>query len=443
MKIEARPSIYIQTFGCQMNVHDSELIAELMVKKGYRLTANADEADVVIVNTCSIREKAAQKACSQLGRFREVKKKRRDMVLAVGGCLAQQWGKRFFDKIPELNIVFGTHQIHRIPDMIASVLAGCGSRAAAAFTKHVRSLDLFPLPVEGQVGAYVTIMQGCNNFCSYCVVPYVRGREESRPLKDVVQEVLVLAQHGIKEVILLGQNVNSYGQTLGNSTNFPSLLRAINRIPGIGRIRFTTSHPKDLSTDLIGCFGDLESLCEHIHLPVQSGSDVILERMNRGYTAADYMGKIELLRKACPGIAISSDIIVGFPGESEGDFQATIGLMEKIKFDNVFSFKYSKREGTEAADLDNALNDSVKELRLKTLQELQDRHTWERNKAAVGSEVDVLVEGFSRNSRSDVTGRTRSNKIVNLKGDANLIGKNVTVRVLKAHRHSLRGDVVT
>jgi tRNA-2-methylthio-N6-dimethylallyladenosine synthase len=442
MKKKVRPSIYIQTFGCQMNVHDSELMAELMAKTGYRLTADANKADVVIVNTCSIREKAAQKACSQLGRFREMKKKRRDMVIAVGGCLAQQWGKRFFGKIPELNVVFGTHQIHRIPEMIALALAGCGSSEATAFTNHVRSLDLFSLPVEDQVSAYVTIMQGCNNFCSYCVVPYVRGREESRPLKDVVQEVRILAQHGIKEVILLGQNVNSYGQTLENGTNFPSLLRAIDGIPGIGRIRFTTSHPKDLSTDLIGCFGDLESLCEHIHLPVQSGSDAILRRMNRGYTAADYMGKIELLRKACPGIAISSDMIVGFPGESEGDFQATISLMEKIKFDNVFSFKYSKREGTEAANLDNALNDSAKELRLKILQELQNRHTWERNEATLGSEVDVLVEGLSKNSRYDVTGRTRSNKIVNLKGDSDLIGENVTVRVLKAHRHSLRGDIV-
>ncbi|MGD0274687.1 MAG: tRNA (N6-isopentenyl adenosine(37)-C2)-methylthiotransferase MiaB [Syntrophales bacterium] len=434
--------LYIHTFGCQMNVHDSELMADMMKKAGYLLTPDVNEADVIIVNTCSIRQKAAQKAYSQLGRFRELKRRKPGVILAVGGCLAQQWGERFFDRIPEMDIIFGTHQIHQVPEMISAILEDGCAREATDFADHVRSLDLFPVPEDSRVNAFVTIMQGCNNFCSYCVVPYVRGREESRPMKDVIEEVRILADRGIKEVVLLGQNVNSYGQTLINGTNFPSLLRAIDTIEGIERIRFTTSHPKDLSPDLIGCFHDIESLCEYIHLPVQSGSDQVLERMNRGYTASDYIRKIEQLHASRPDIAISTDIIVGFPGESEEDFQVTIGLMEKIKFDNVYSFKYSEREGTEAAALDRKVSDDTKANRLKILQALQDRHTFNRNEALVGGHAEVLVEGLSRNSHCDVTGRTRTNKIVNLEGDPGLIGKTVMVGILKAHRHSLRGEIV-
>ena len=436
-----RKYLYIQTFGCQMNVNDSDKIVTLLKGEGYGTTDDAECADLIIVNTCSIREKAAQKAYSQLGRFRMLKEQNPDLILAVGGCLAQQYGQKILTRAPFLDIVFGTHNIHGLPEFIRR-FENNGSRVVeTAFEPSVKSLKMMAMPKYGAVSAYVTIMQGCNNFCAYCVVPHVRGPEESRPADDILAEVSKLADHGVREVTLLGQNVNAYGKTIGGSIGFPQLLRAIGGIVGIERIRFTTSHPKDLSEELMRCFAEVEALCDHIHLPVQSGSDAILGRMNRGYTRDQYLKKVEGLRRFHPGISITSDVIVGFPGEAEADHQATLELMETVTFDNLFSFKYSEREGTAAAGFDRQVPENVKSERLQRLQALQQEHTLKRNRMLEGSVQDILVEGKSKNSAHDMTGRTRSNKIVNFRGGRELAGRTCSALIKKAYLHSLRGEM--
>jgi len=435
-----KKKVYIQTFGCQMNVQDAEKMAALLGTSGYGTTDDPEQADLILLNSCSIREKAAQKIYSQLGRFRVLKEKKPDLLIGVGGCLAQQCGERLFRRAPYVNLVFGTHQIHRLPEMVGDLEQSGGRIVETGFCDRVRSLDIPAQPTTGAVSTYVTIMQGCNNFCAYCVVPHLRGREESRPMAEILREVEALAGQGIREVTLLGQNVNSYGRTLPAGNDFTELIRAIGEVPGIERIRFTTSHPKDLSPRLIACFGGLDSLCEHIHLPVQSGSDRVLRRMNRGYTVEAYLGKMASLRRSCPGIAITSDVIVGFPGESEEDFQQTLGLMREIRFDNLFSFQYSERKGTAAAGMDNPVSDEVKRERLRTLQALQEEHTLQKNRACVGKREEILVEGMSRDRLEDMMGRTRGNRIVNFPGTTDLIGKIISVRIVDAFLHSLRGE---
>jgi tRNA-2-methylthio-N6-dimethylallyladenosine synthase len=424
-----------------MNVHESDQITTLMRRSGYDRTNNLRKADLIIVNTCSIREKAAQKAMSQLGRFGELKRKKPGLVIGVGGCLAQQWGQEMFRKAPHLSLVFGTHNIDRLPAMVSSAEAKGARCIDTAFRESIESLGILALPENGQPTAFVTIMQGCNNFCSFCVVPHVRGREVSRKSADILAEIRTLADHGIKEVTLLGQNVNSYGKTNSGECDFAQLVTEIGRIEGIERIRFTTSHPKDLSEELIRCFSNVEPLCEHIHLPVQSGSNRVLRRMNRGYGIEIYMEKVMNLRCACPEISITSDVIVGFPGETDGDFQETIDLMEKIRFDNLYSFMYSEREGTAAVKLDHKVDPCIKRERLQYLQALQEQHTLERNRDLREKLQDVLVEGPSKNCDHDVTGRTRSNKIVNFEGSIELKGRIVSVRITDAYLHSLRGDL--
>ncbi len=435
-----KKKLYIQTFGCQMNVQDAEKMAALLGTSGYGTTDDPEQADLILLNSCSIREKAAQKIYSQLGRFRVLKEKKPDLLIGVGGCLAQQWGERFFRRAPYVNLVFGTHQIHRLPEMVGDLEKSGGRVVETGFCDRVRSLDIPAQPTPGAVSTYVTIMQGCNNFCAYCVVPHLRGREESRPMAEILREVEALAGQGIREVTLLGQNVNSYGRTLPAGNDFTELIREIGEVPGIERIRFTTSHPKDLSPRLIACFGEIDSLCEHIHLPVQSGSDRVLRRMNRGYTVETYLGKMASLRRSCPGIAITSDVIVGFPGESDDDFQQTLGLMREIRFDNLFSFQYSEREGTAAAGMDNPVSDEVRRERLRTLQALQEEHTLQKNRACVGKREEILVEDVSRDGLEDMMGRTRGNRIVNFPGTADLIGKILSVRIVDAFLHSLRGE---
>lgn len=432
--------IYVQTFGCQMNVHDSEQMIELLRGHGYQPTREPKSADLIIINTCSIREKADQKAYSQLGRYRVMKNRKPGLILGVSGCLAQQLGSEFFKKIPHLDFVLGTHNIHRLPSVIESVERTGSPVAETAFHETVPSTGIVTIPGEGIVTAFVTIMQGCNNFCAFCVVPYLRGAEESRRFGDIVSEVRQLAASGAKEVTLLGQNVNSYGKTLGNGHNFALLLRAVGEVDGVERIRFTTSHPRDLSEDIIRCFAEVDKVCEHIHLPVQSGSDRILERMNRYYTREDYLAKVEKLREACPDISITSDMIVGFPGETEADFRATLDLMEKVRFDGLFSFKYSERPGTAAAKLDGKVPVEEKGLRLRELQALQDRHTLQKNLACVGRKEAVLVEGYSKQNRREFTGRTRTNRIVNFGSRENCLGRTVSVRISAAYQHSLRGE---
>ncbi|MGP8154291.1 MAG: tRNA (N6-isopentenyl adenosine(37)-C2)-methylthiotransferase MiaB [Smithella sp.] len=434
--------LYIQTFGCQMNVHDSEQMAALLFGIGYKLTDNMMMADLILLNTCSIREKAAQKAYSQLGRLGKLKEQNHKLIIGVGGCLAQQLGTKFHKKAGHLDFVYGTHNIHLLPQIVLSIEKKRKKITEVNFHKSLNSIGFFAPPKTGAVSAFVTIMQGCNNFCAYCVVPYLRGPEISRPSDDIIEEIKKLALCGIKEVTLLGQNVNSYGKTFGNGLNFTLLIKKIGKIPGIERIRFTTSHPRDLSVELIKCFAGEEKLCRHIHLPVQSGSNRILALMNRGYNVEEYIKKIEHLRKLIPQISITSDIIVGFPGETKKDYQETIDMMEKIRFDSLFSFKYSEREGTAAQKLKGKVEEGEKLMRLEQLQVLQNEHTLERNMALEGSIQELLVEGKSKNSESDLMGRTSSWKIVNFKGEEDLIGKLVDVKISKAYLHSLKGKIV-
>ena len=432
---------YIRTFGCQMNVHDSEQLAAMMVGAGFEQTEDVNLAQVILVNTCSIRDKVALKIISQIGRYRQLKENNPDLVIGVGGCLAQHWGKSLLKKNVGIDLVFGTHALDKAPEMIRKIQRKGGAIVDTAFRENIPSLNICPRPVNGNFHAFVTIMQGCDNFCAYCVVPYLRGREQSRPSKEIVDEIRGLVSYGVKEVTLLGQNVNSYGKGLTEGIHFSDLITKIDAIEGLERIRFTTSHPKDLTDDLINRFGKLGKLCEYIHLPFQSGSNSILGRMNRGYTREDYFTKVEKLRETCPAIAISSDAMVGFPGETSADFEATMELMKVIRFDNLFSFKYSEREGTTSVSLAEKVSEKEKSRRLSLLQDLQDRHTLEMNKAMIGKTVSVLVEGISKNSSRDMMGRTRTNKIVNFKGSDNLHGKTVNLHITAGYLHSLRGEL--
>ncbi|PKN10718.1 MAG: tRNA (N6-isopentenyl adenosine(37)-C2)-methylthiotransferase MiaB [Deltaproteobacteria bacterium HGW-Deltaproteobacteria-7] len=434
--------LYIETFGCQMNVHDSEQMAVLMKDMGYQLTDDSHRADLILINTCSIRAKAEQKAFSELGRLMLLKEENPDLIIGFGGCLAQHMGTKVHSRAKNVDLVFGTHNIHRLPEMVAAIQKGRRKITRTDFSSKITSLSVFAPPPDGSLGAFVSIMQGCDNYCAYCVVPYLRGPEMSRTPDDIIEEIVRLTKLGVKEVTLLGQNVNSYGKKTAHGCNFVSLLKKISKIDGIDRIRFTTSHPKDLSGELIDCFANMPKLCEHIHLPVQSGSNRILKLMNRGYTIEEYVDKVDRLRGVCPQISITSDIIVGFPGESQKDYQETIDMMEKIRFDLLFSFKYSERKGTAAQKLQDVVPENEKAQRLKELQALQDRHTQEKNSAMEGSLQEVLVEGKSKNSGHDMMGRTRSWKIVNFKGGPELIGKRVNVEITRGYLHSLRGKMI-
>ncbi len=442
MVLKKKKHCYIRTFGCQMNVHDSEQMAELLENEGYETTKDIMRADLIIVNTCSVREKAEQKIHSFLGRLRRHKEKNPDLVIGIAGCVAQQWGRKFLDKVHHLDFVLGTHNIHRLPEIVSDVELSRSRIAETTFRTSVESLGILTLPKNGKVNAFVTIMQGCNNFCSYCIVPYLRGREESRKSGEILDEIRFLAAHGVKEVTLLGQNVNSYGNTLKNEVDFPTLLAMINGGEGIERIRFTTSHPKDLSDGLIESFASLDKLCEHIHLPIQSGSDSVLKKMRRGYTSRDYLARVEKLRARCPDISITTDIIVGFPGESDEDFQKTIDLMKKVRFDNLFSFKYSDRPGIASERYDDKVGENMKSERLSFLQKLQETHTLEKNRQFEGKEEEVLIEGASKGNEEEMTGRTRTNRIVNLPGEDGMKGKTVPVKIVRAYMHSLRGELL-
>ncbi len=434
--------LYIETFGCQMNVHDSEQMAVLMKGIGYEQMNDSAKADLILINTCSIREKAEQKAFSELGRLMLLKQDNPDLIIGFGGCLAQHLGRKVYNRVKGVDLVFGTHNIHRLPEMVTAFQNDRKKITKIDFHNEICSLGIFAPPAEGSLSAFVSIMQGCDNYCAYCVVPYLRGPEMSRTPEDIIDEIQKLVRYGVKEVTLLGQNVNSYGKNLKQECNFVALIKKINDIDGIERIRFTTSHPKDLSAGLIDCFAHVPKLCEHIHLPVQSGSDRILALMNRGYSAQDYLRKVDCLRELCPQISITSDIIVGFPGETQKDYQETIDMMEKIRFDSVFSFKYSERKGTAAGELPGHVPEAEKSRRLKELQALQDQHMQEKNSALEGRIQEVLVEGRSKNSGHDMTGRTRSWRIVNFKGVPELVGKRVNVEITRGYLHSLRGKMI-
>jgi len=425
-----------------MNVHDSEQLTELLIRQGLKPVKDAKRADLIIVNTCSIREKAEQKAISEAGKLRNLKQSNPGLLLGIGGCMAQKEGSRMLKKLSGLDFVFGTQAIARVPDIIRRVAEGGETIIDTRLNGNAESIGILATPRE-KTSAFVSIMQGCDNYCAFCVVPYLRGSEMSRDMQGVLDEIRSLADSGVQEVTLLGQNVNSYGKSFGREGGFSALLRQIGLIKEIERVRFTTSHPKDLTEDIMFCFAEIENLCEHIHLPVQSGSDRILEKMNRRYTGGDYRRKVERLKEICPGICITTDIIVGFPGETEEDFEQTMELMRQIRFDGAFSFKYSDRPGTAAEKLGNKISDAVKGRRLKVLQALQDKHTLERNRELEGSLQQIIVEGASKNSGSDMMGRTRTNRIVNFPAEAHLIGSTVSVRITQAYLHSLRGEMLS
>jgi tRNA-2-methylthio-N6-dimethylallyladenosine synthase len=434
--------VYIETYGCQMNEHDTERILRLLEGSHYLETKNAKEADFILINTCSVREKPEHKVYSALGRYKWLKEKR-GVIIGVAGCVAQQEGDKLLDRVPYLDMVIGTHAIPMLPQLLKKIeffgqrVCETGFDPEGNYLKTI----LPPKPLD-KVKSYVTIMQGCDHFCSFCIVPYVRGREQSRSSREIIEEVRHLAEMGIKEVCLLGQNVNGYGKGLEEEISFSELLERINQIEGIERIRFTTSHPKDFSEKLIQAFSKLPKLCEHIHLPFQSGSDKILKAMHRGYTKESYLKKIDHLKEVCPSIALTADVIVGFPGEEEEDFRQTLDLMERVQFDDLYSFKYSPRKGTRAAQFQDRVEEKVKQERLSTLQEIQKEITLRKNQELEGRVKEVLVEGRSRQSAQDVAGRTRSNKIVNFEGNLELVGQLVPVRITKAYPHSLRGEII-
>jgi len=431
--------VYIKTFGCQMNEHDSERMLALLAGCGYRETLSWEKAQLILVNTCTVREKPEQKAYSILGRFQSLKKRRPEVILGVAGCVAQQEGERMLAKFPFLDFVLGPGKIHLLPEILKEVERGRKGVCEVGF-EDTRCMDL-PLPPTPPLRAYVTIMEGCDNFCSYCIVPYVRGRERSRPSDEIISEIEALVQRGVKEVILLGQNVNSYARNNPDELTFPQLLAKINKIQGLERIRFTTSHPKDFTEELMDAFGRLQRLCEHIHLPFQAGSNAVLERMGRGYTREQYLAKIKKLKGLIPNISITADVMVGFPGEKEEDFIQTLELMQEVEFDALFSFKYSPRKGTKAAHWEDDVPPEVKQRRLETLQELQREITLRKNKELEGEIKEVLVEGRSKNSPQEVMGRTRCNRIVNFPGGYELVGRLVKVRIREGLPNSLRGEL--
>lgn len=434
--------VYIETYGCQMNEHDSERILRFLEGSCYSETKEAGEADVILINTCSVREKPEHKVYSALGRYKRLKEKR-GTIIGVAGCVAQQEGNRLLDRVPYLDMVIGTHAIPLLPQLLQKIEVSGERVCETSFDQDGKYLEaVLPQKPLGKVKSYVTIMQGCDHFCSFCIVPYVRGREESRPSQEIFEEVKHLTEMGVKEVCLLGQNVNGYGKGLEEEISFSELLERIDEIEGLQRIRFTTSHPKDLSEELIQAFSKLKKLCEHIHLPFQSGSDKILKAMHRGYTKESYLEKIEHLKKVCPSIAVTADVIVGFPGEEEEDFRQTLDLMETVRFDDLYSFKYSPRKGTRAAQFTDKVEERVKQNRLSILQEIQKGITLQKNQALEGHVEEVLVEGRSKQSDQDVTGRTRSNKIVNFKGDLSLVGKLVPVKIERGYPHSLKGEII-
>lgn len=436
--MEGRVKIF--TYGCQMNDLDSQKMYSELSRIGFRPTEETGEADIIVINTCSVRQKACEKALSNLGRLRTHKERNPSLTIVVTGCVAQQEGEDLMARMPHVDIVLGTHQLHRLVDLVSQARTHGGPASETGFAECIPSMNIIPEPgfSNHPHRAYINIMQGCDNFCSYCIVPLVRGREISRDSGGILHEVRLHAGRGMKEVFLLGQNVNSFR----GGMDFPELLRRIHDIDGIDRIRFTTSHPKDVSDGLIACFRDLNRLCSHIHLPFQSGSDRVLRAMNRHYTRASYCALLERLRDARPDIALSADVMVGFPGESPQDFQDTLSLMEAVRFDVLYSFKYSVRPGTAAASLEDDIPAQEKAERLKVLQSLQRRITVENNRSRVGSTYEVLVDGTSTRNPDQVHGRTSHNAIVNVPGDQSLIGSVVSVKVRRANPNSLTGEMV-
>lgn len=447
---------YIETFGCQMNERDSEIMGQLLSNADYCPTEDINQADIIVINTCSIRKKAEQKVYSLLGRLNILKKKKPSLIISVAGCVAQQEGKKLQNRMPQVDIVLGPQQIYKLPEL---------AQKAAQMNKQQTAVDLSPAfeipryipPSPSEITKnehdalpesfkkFVTIMQGCNNFCTYCVVPYTRGRETSRSPEDIIGEITTLANQGVKEITLLGQNVNSYGKvhdSIQRYITFPELLKKVSRINGIERLRFTTSHPKDLSPELIQSFAEIDNLCPHFHLPVQSGSNRILNKMNRKYTIEDYLNKIEALKNIRPDITLTTDIIVGFPGETESDFQATMDLLNTVHYQGAYSFKYSDRPQAKSVAFDNKIDEQIKSDRLHLLQDRQKNISLLENKKYIGSIQSIMAEGESKIGEGQWNGRTTGNIIVNFAGTDLYPGQKIKVKITDGLPNSLKGVLV-
>jgi tRNA-2-methylthio-N6-dimethylallyladenosine synthase len=436
--------VFIKTFGCQMNEYDSDKMADVMhAAQGYETTQDVEQADLILFNTCSVREKAQEKVFSDLGRVKHLKKK--GVLIGVGGCVASQEGAAIIQRAPYVDVVFGPQTLHRLPELLNQRLRQDRAQVDISFPEIEKFDNLPPARVDGCT-AFVSIMEGCSKYCSYCVVPYTRGEEVSRPFDDVLVEVAGLADQGVKEVTLLGQNVNAYRGRMGDTTeiaDFALLLEYVAEIPGIERIRYTTSHPNEFTQRLIEAYGKLPKLVSHLHLPVQHGSDRILMAMKRGYTAMEYKSTVRKLRAVRPEMAMSSDFIVGFPGETDEDFGKMMKLIDDVGFDNSFSFIFSPRPGTPAATLHDDTPHAVKLKRLQELQAVIEANIRSISASRVGTVQKVLVEGPSRKDATELAGRTECNRMVNFVGAGRLVGQMVDIRITEANPHSLRGEVLT
>jgi tRNA-2-methylthio-N6-dimethylallyladenosine synthase len=436
--------VFIKTFGCQMNEYDSQKMRDVLHEShGLEETDQAEDADVLLLNTCSIREKAQEKVFSLLGQWRPWKEKNPNLIIGVGGCVASQEGDAIRQRAPYVDLVFGPQTLHRLPEMLNAAKAN--EPVVDISFPEIEKFDRLPEPRSEGPTAFVSIMEGCSKYCTFCVVPYTRGTEISRPFDDVITEVAQLAAQGVREVNLLGQNVNAYRGQMedGEIADLALLIRYVAAIEGIERIRYTTSHPVEFSDSLIEAYADVPELVDHLHLPVQSGSDRILMQMKRGHSAFEYKQKIKKLREIRPNISMSSDFIIGFPGETDADFEHTMSLIEEIGFDHSFSFIYSRRPGTPAAELPDDVPHDVKQARLARLQHVINNSTQQISREMVGTVQRILVDRPSRKDASEMSGRTENNRVVNFKGPASLIGEFVDVQITEAFTNSLRGELVT
>ncbi|WP_374340590.1 tRNA (N6-isopentenyl adenosine(37)-C2)-methylthiotransferase MiaB [Methyloversatilis sp.] len=438
--------IYIKTFGCQMNEYDSDKMADVLGDaEGLEKTDRPEEADVILFNTCSVREKAQEKVFHDLGRVKHLKREKPDLIIGVGGCVASQEGAAIVERAPYVDVVFGPQTLHRLPELLTKRRASGRPQVDISFPEIEKFDHLPPARVEGAT-AFVSIMEGCSKYCTFCVVPYTRGDEVSRPLDDILTEIATLLDQGVKEVTLLGQNVNAWRAPISRGSDdigdFAFLLECVHDLPGIERIRYTTSHPREMTQRVIDAYARLPKLVSQLHLPVQSGSDRVLAAMKRGYTALEYKAVVRKLRAARPDLSLTSDFIVGFPGETEEDFEKTMKLINDVGFDGSFSFVYSVRPGTPAADLADDTPQEVKLARLARLQRRIDEQAQAVSRSMVGSVQRILVEGHARRDVAELAGRTDNNRVVNFPGPARLIGQFIDVRITGALPHSLRGEVV-
>ncbi|WP_102400801.1 tRNA (N6-isopentenyl adenosine(37)-C2)-methylthiotransferase MiaB [Haloimpatiens massiliensis] len=443
MKDKLKQTYFIETWGCQMNEEDSEKISGMLKNMDYKRTLNREDADIIIFNTCCVRENAEQKVFGNLGAIKALKRKNPNLIIVVSGCMIQQesMAEEIAKKFPFVSLLIGTHNAYKFPEYLNRLKNG-EKQIIDIWKQEGEIIEGLPVDRKSSVKAFVTIMYGCNNFCTYCIVPYVRGRERSRKPEDIENEIKELIAKGYKEITLLGQNVNSYGKGLEPSINFAELLRRIDKIEGLERIKFMTSHPKDLSEEVIDVIASGRALCEHIHLPVQSGSSKILKNMNRHYSKEQYLKLVKMIKEKIPNVALTTDIIVGFPGETEEDFEETIDLVKEVGYDSAFTFLYSIRKGTPAAEYEEQIDEKTKHERFNRLVEVVNDIVISKNKAFEGKVVEVLVEGFSKNNEERLMGRTRDGRLVNFEGNKQDIGKLINIKITRSQGFSLLGEKV-